>query len=137
MSRFNFGACIGLAVALALPAYLAAAPAAPGPDKKDGESEKADAGKFQPFKPESVSSNGTVTIGGQSISYQAIAGTLVVHPKDWDDVPRDPKAEKGPAPGDDGPDKNPTAEASMFYVAYFKAGGGSSRAGTFVYNHSP
>jgi len=142
MSRFNFGACVGLALALALPAYLAAAPAAPSPDKKDGESEKADAGKFQPFKPESVSSNGTVTVGGQAISYQAIAGTLVVHPKDWDDVPRDPKADKGPAPGEDGPDKNPTAEASMFYVAYIKtgggkAGGGDSRPVTFVYNGGP
>jgi carboxypeptidase C (cathepsin A) len=138
MSRFNFGACVGLALALALPAYLAAAPAAPSPtDKKDGDSEKTDAGKFQPFKPESVSSNGTVTVGGQAISYQAIAGTLVVHPKDWDDVPRDPKPERGPAPGDDGADKNPTAEASMFYVAYFKAGGGSTRPVTFVYNGGP
>jgi carboxypeptidase C (cathepsin A) len=145
MSRFNLGACVGLALALALalalPAYLAAAPAAPNPDKKDGESERADAGKFQPFKPESVSSNGTVTVGGQAISYQAIAGTLVVHPKDWDDVPRDPKPDKGPAPGEDGPDKNPTAEASMFYVAYFKSGGGKAggdaRPVTFVYNGGP
>src|SRR5882757_3077670 len=137
MSRFNFGACVGLALALALPAYLAAAPAAPSPDKKDGESEKADAGKFQPFKPESVSSNGSVTVGGQAISYQAIAGTRVVHPKDWDDVPRDRKTDKGPAPGEDGADKNPTAEASRFYVAYFKTGGGSSRPVTFVYNGGP
>jgi len=30
----------------------------------------------------------------QAISYPAIAGTLIVHPKDWDDVPRDPKADK-------------------------------------------
>ena len=137
MSRFKFGACVGLAVALALPAYLAAAPNASNPpDKKsDSDSEKADGGKFQPFKPESVSSTGTVTIGGQAISYQAVAGTLVVHPKDWDDVPRDPKAEKGPGAGDDG-DKNPTAEASMFYVAYFKTGG-SPRPVTFVYNGGP
>jgi carboxypeptidase C (cathepsin A) len=140
MNRFKFGAWLGAALALALPAFLAAAPAAPGSqDKKtDSDSEKSEAGKFEPFKSESVSSNGTVTIGGQSIAYQAIAGTLVVHPKDWDDVPRDPKAERAnPAPGEDGADtRNPTAEASMFYVAYFKNGGGS-RPVTFVYNGGP
>jgi len=140
MNRFKFGACLGVALALASPAYLAAAPAAPSPqDKKaDGDPEKSDAGKFEPFKSESVSSNGSVTIGGQSIAYQAIAGTLIVHPKDWDDVPRDPKAEHANAtPGEDGADaRNPTAEASMFYVAYFKNGGGS-RPVTFVYNGGP
>jgi carboxypeptidase C (cathepsin A) len=139
MSRFHFGACMSLVLALALPAVVIAAPGAPSADKKsDSDSEKADGGKFEPFKPESVTSNGTVTIGGQSVSYQAIAGTLVVHPKDWDDVPRDPKAERGPpASGEDGADaKNPTAEASMFYVAYFKNGGGS-RPVTFVYNGGP
>src|ERR1700730_10334946 len=139
MNRFKFGACLGVALALALPAFLAAT-AAPSPqDKKaDGDSEKSDGGKFEPFKSESVSSNGTVTIGGQSIAYQAVAGTLIVHPKDWDDVPRDPKADRGnPAAGDDaGAAKNPTAEASMFYVAYFKNGGGS-RPVTFIYNGGP
>jgi carboxypeptidase C (cathepsin A) len=138
MSRFKLGACLGLAVALALPAYLSAAPSAPNPPdrKSDSDSEKADGGKFQPFKPESASSTGTVTVGGQAISYQAIAGTLVVHPKDWDDVPRDPKADKSPGAGDEGEGKNPSAEASMFYVAYFKNGGGS-RPVTFVYNGGP
>jgi carboxypeptidase C (cathepsin A) len=138
MSRFKLGACLSLAVALAIPAYLSAAPGAPNPPdrKSDGDSEKADGGKFQPFKPESASSTGTVTVGGQAISYQAIAGTLVVHPKDWDDVPRDPKADKGPGAGDEGEGKNPSAEASMFYVAYFKNGGGS-RPVTFVYNGGP
>src|ERR1700731_3621337 len=137
MTRYKLGACLGVALALALPAFLAAAPAAPGPQERkgDSDSEKSDAGKFEPFKTESVSSNATVTIGGQSIAYQAIAGTLIVHPKDWDDVPRDPKAEHAnPTPGEDGANaRNPTAEASMFYVAYFKNGGGS-RPVTFVYN---
>jgi carboxypeptidase C (cathepsin A) len=140
MIRFKFGACLGAALALALPAFLAAATAAPNPpDKKaDSDSEKTEGGKFEPFKSESVSSNGSVTIGGQSIAYQAVAGTLIVHPKDWDDVPHDPKAERGnPTPGEDGADaKNPTAEASMFYVAYFKNGGGS-RPVTFIYNGGP
>ena len=140
MNRFKIGACLGVALALASPALLTAAPAAPGPQdrKTDGDSEKSEAGKFEPFKSESVSSNGTVTIGGQSIAYQAVAGTLIVHPKDWDDVPRDPKAEHAnPTPGEDGADaRNPTAEASMFYVAYFKNGGGS-RPVTFIYNGGP
>jgi len=144
MNRFKIGAFLGVALALALPAFLAAAPASSPPDRKpDGDAEKSDGGKsdggkFEPFKSESVSSNGTVTIGGQSIAYQAIAGTLIVHPRDWDDVPRDPKADRGnPSGGDEGGEgRNPTAEASMFYVAYFKNGGGS-RPVTFIYNGGP
>src|ERR1700727_3578988 len=111
MNRFKIGAFLGVALALALPVLLAAAPASSPPDRKpEGDPEKSDGGKFEPFKSESVTSNGTVTIGGQSIAYQAVAGTLIVHPKDWDDVPRDPKADRGnPAAGDDGAAKNPTA----------------------------
>jgi carboxypeptidase C (cathepsin A) len=107
---------------------LAAPPANPPDKKADSDSEKADSHKFEPFKPEAVTSNGTVTVDGHAIPYQAIAGTLVVHPKGWDDVPREPKEE-----GD-----NPSAEASMFYVAYFKSGAGSGgRPVTFVYNGGP
>lgn len=41
MNRFKFGACLAAALALALPAFLAVAPAAPSPaDKKaDGDAE--------------------------------------------------------------------------------------------------
>lgn len=140
MNRFKIGAAfLGAGLALALPALLAAAPASNPPDKRpDASSEKPDGGKFEPFKSESVTSTGTVTIGGQSIAYQAVAGTLIVHPKDWDDVPRDPKADRpNSAAGEEaGEGKNPTAEASMFYVAYFKNGGGS-RPVTFIYNGGP
>jgi carboxypeptidase C (cathepsin A) len=124
---------IGAAASLAV-----AAGAANAPDKKpDSEPEKSDGGKFEPFKPEAVTSTGSVNIGGQTVAYQAVAGTFVVHPKDWDDVPRDPKADKGgAASGDESADKNPTAEASMFYVAYFKNGGGQ-RPVTFLYNGGP
>jgi len=130
------GLTIGAALALAAASTMAAAPAAPdSPDKKADEPEKAEGGKFEPFKAESKISTGSVTIGGQAIGYQAIAGTFVIHPRDWDDVPRDPKADKEPsaAQGDGG---NPTAEASMFYVAYFKNGAGP-RPVTFFYNGGP
>ena len=88
MSRLNFRAGLAAALiltasaSLATSASLAASSGAPNsPDKKpDGDSEKQDGGKFEPFKPEATASTGTVTIGGQAISYQAIAGTLVVHP---------------------------------------------------------
>jgi len=51
----------------------------------------AAAGKF--FKPEESVTNGSVTIDGRIITYQAVAGTLVVHPKGWDDV-KQPEEEK-------------------------------------------
>jgi hypothetical protein len=67
------------------------------PESKPSEADKADAHRFEPFRSESITSNASVTIGGRSIAYQAIAGTLIVHPKGWDDVPRDPASEKPPA----------------------------------------
>ena len=129
MRGFTGHMVLGLALILAASASLPAAQSAPhsAEKKADGASDKD--GKFEPFKPESTISNGTVSVGGQTIAYQAIAGTLVVHPKDWDDVPRDPKADKGGGgPQEEGSEpKNPTAEASIFYVAYFKNGGGPGR----------
>jgi carboxypeptidase C (cathepsin A) len=78
------------------------------------------------FVAEQQSSLGAVTIGGKRIDYQAVTGTIVVHLKDWDDVPQnaDPEA------------KEPPAEASMFYVAYFAKGKGP-RPVTFFYNGGP
>ena len=96
MGQFGFGACLVTALALSGSATSFAAPNATRPqsEKPDSDREKPDERRFEPFKPEAVTSTGTVTVGGQAISYQAIAGTLIVHPKDWDDVPRDPKAER-------------------------------------------
>jgi carboxypeptidase C (cathepsin A) len=138
MNRFCLGFSLATALVLASPASLTAAPSGSNlPEKKmDGDSEKSDGGKFEPFKPEAVTSTGSVTVGGQAIAYQAIAGTLIVHPKDWDDVPRDPKADKAGPSEEQGDSKNPSAEASMFYVAYFK-NGGAARPVTFVYNGGP
>src|SRR5215475_3028689 len=99
------------------------------------------------FKPESITSTGTVTVGGSPIEYQAVAGTLVVHPKGWDDAaPKGDKqskeseeseesAENGKEPNDH---KNPTAEASMFYVAYNKKNvEPDKRPVTFLFNGGP
>jgi carboxypeptidase C (cathepsin A) len=67
-------------------------------------------------------------VGGKAIAYDAFAGTIVVHPKGWDDVPQN--ADKD--------DKNLPAEASMFYVAYFKSGDqASQRPLTFLFNGGP
>ena len=74
------------------------------------------------FKPEEVVTSGSVV----GIDYQAIAGTIIVHPKDWDDV----KDEENKA--------NPTAVASMFFTAYFKKGAAATeRPVTFFYNGGP
>ena len=126
-------------VLLATHAGAAADPAgAPAAERKtEGEAQKPDGRKFEPFKAEAVTTSGSVTIGGHALTYQAIAGTLIVHPKGWDDVARDP-SEKPPAPGgEESPEaRNPTAEASMFYVAYFRSGAGP-RPITFLYNGGP
>jgi carboxypeptidase C (cathepsin A) len=150
MHRLHAGSfLVSLVAVLSCASWAAAPDEARSPDRKvEGEPEKAVAHKFEPFKAESVTSNGTVTVGGHAIAYQAIAGTLIVHPRGWDDVPRDPAAERasaererepGAAPGEPAAGAepaNPTAEASMFYVAYFKSGGGQ-RPVTFFYNGGP
>ena len=121
----------------------AAAGATPAHDDQKSEDNRAPAARgeshpFEPFRAESVSSNSTVNIGGHALAYQAVAGTFIVHPKGWDDVPHDPAAEKASAPAaeEGGEPKNPSAEASMFYVAYFKGGAGP-RPITFFYNGGP
>jgi carboxypeptidase C (cathepsin A) len=105
-----------------------------------GDAKKSADNPVVHFTPEQQSSKGSVTIGGHRIDYEAEAGTLVVHPKDWDDVPQN-------APQDE--DKNPRPEASMFYVAYFKSpdksgtdkGGANQSAAvrplTFCFNGGP
>jgi len=62
------------------------------------------------------------------MDYDAYAGTLVVHLKDWDDVAQNANKD----------DKVGPAEASMFYVAYFKSGVPSAkRPVTFLFNGGP
>jgi carboxypeptidase C (cathepsin A) len=134
MSRHKFVSRLSLVLAVMASAALAAAAGAEE-HKGDGEPEKAEGHKFEPFKPEAATSSGSVTIGGKALNYQAVAGTLIVHPRGWDDVPRDPGAK--PAGGEEtGEGANPTAEASMFYV-YYSKGGEGPRPVTFFYNGGP
>ncbi len=96
--------------------------------KDETPTTKPEAAKAEEFKPEQQGSKGSVTVGGNVINYDAFAGTLVVHPKDWDDVPQNRDMD----------DKSKPAEASMFYVAYFKSSNdGAQRPVTFLYNGGP
>jgi carboxypeptidase C (cathepsin A) len=114
------------ALALSLPVAYAQAK-----DEKSTvkvETSKTETPKSEEFKAEQQESKGSVTIGGNVINYDAYAGTVIVHPKDWDDVPQN--ADPDP--------KNKAAEASMFYVAYFKSDTkGAPRPVTFLFNGGP
>ena len=89
-----------------LAATIASATAADAPKT---EQAKAETGKSF-FSPTESKTSGSVTVEGHTIDYQAVAGTIIVHPKGWDDAPQEKDS------------KNPDAEASIFYVAYFKKG---------------
>ena len=94
---------------------------------------KADATpRKQYFHPSEVRSTGSVTVGGQPIAYDAVAGTIVVHAKDWSDT------DVLDADTEDKDKNQPKPEASMFYTAYFKQGVPSaSRPITFLFNGGP
>ncbi|MGN6514260.1 MAG: S10 family peptidase [Rhizomicrobium sp.] len=101
---------------------IAAAPAPTPPAKPDLYS-----GKF--FKSEQSVTQGSV----DGISYQAIAGTLVVHPDDWDDT-----AQNGGKKNPDSKKDESSPEASMFFVYYAKKGADpQKRPITFIYNGGP
>ncbi len=104
--------------------------------------------------PDSWTSDGTVTVGGKPVAYQAVVGTLVVHPKGWEDdaslteVEHPPAASESDAhaanahaQADAQADATPPdhgAEASMSYVAYLaKDAAPGRRPITFVYNGGP
>jgi len=93
---------------------------------------KADAAPVKEyFHPSEVRSTGAVTVAGQPVAYDAIAGTLVIHAKDWEDTDR--------LDADTADDKaGPKPEASMFYTAYFKQGApAAGRPITFLFNGGP
>jgi len=126
---------------LLLPAAFAKSP--PGDDKdKDAANEIKQAPAISYFHPEEAMSQGSVSVGGGNVDYNAVAGTLVVHPKGWDDAPQTNAQQEENAQSesnsDDKDNKNPTAEASMFYVAYFKRDAKpGTRPITFFFNGGP
>jgi carboxypeptidase C (cathepsin A) len=141
-----------LPLALATAALLAASPAisapsprahhahakppAKTPAKVTSDGDTGDKAKRYFFKPSEVRSSGTVTVAGQPIAYDCVAGTLVVHAKDWEDTDT-AEAETNTSSADK--DKNaPKPEASMFYTAYFKQGvPAAGRPITFLFNGGP
>jgi carboxypeptidase C (cathepsin A) len=109
------------------------------PPKTEGAKKTDESQPLKPFfQPSEVRSSGMVTVGGQPIAFDAIAGTLVVHAKDWSDTDA-LEADADKSAGDKSGDKNtPKPEASMFYTAYFKQGAPSaSRPITFLFNGGP
>jgi carboxypeptidase C (cathepsin A) len=118
--------------AVALTALLAAS-AAYAADKPD-ESDKGGKppARAHYFEPEEKVSEGSVVTNHQQVNYKAVAGTLVVHAKGWEDAPV--KAQGG----DDKTEDKASAEASMFYTAYFKKDAkAENRPVTFIYNGGP
>jgi carboxypeptidase C (cathepsin A) len=75
---------------------------------------------------------GSITVQGRAIPYQAEAGVMVIHVKDpMDDDPPPPHDEHGNPPP-------PPAQASMSYVAYFRGDKEDPhRPITFLYNGGP
>ncbi|MEO6927432.1 MAG: peptidase S10 [Rhodanobacter sp.] len=113
---------LALALAAALLCSTSADAAAPASSSSSAATAKA--GSEQPatliqrlMKPMSSVTHGTVTVEGKSISYEAVAGTLVI---------------------DGTGNQESTPEVAMGYVAYFKQGADASRRPiTFIYNGGP
>ena len=85
---------------------------------------------------------GTVTVGGQTIAYRAVAGTITVGATNQEDalLGLDGKRlpDTGEAPIDAQKPEEAPATARMFYVAYLKKGAvAETRPITFCYNGGP
>ena len=136
--RLLLAACAAASLACA-PALAADKDAKPDADK--AAADKAGGDKTAPtgiFQPESAESTGVVNVEGVPIGYRAVAGTLVVHPKGFDDAVAKAVAAAPDKGKEEAAAGNPTAEASVFYVAYFKNGAPSAnRPITFFYNGGP
>jgi carboxypeptidase C (cathepsin A) len=92
--------------------------------------------------PSDVTTQGSVTVGGQAIAYDAIAGTLTVGSNDVQDAElgMDGKPQPGSQLALSEPKELKDAEpvARIFYVAYFKKDAkAESRPITFFYNGGP
>lgn len=118
-----------------------AADAAKTADAKVSEPAKP-AGPDRIFRASEVTTTGSVTIGGKPVAFQAVAGTLVVHGPDFNEVAW---REAAAAPNPEKDKEGLPPEASIFYTAYFgqgtgkstKPGGDPSRPVMFIYNGGP
>ena len=121
-------AAIALPIAAAATAATPATTAAPATAANAAKAAAGDAdhASVPLLSPTKQTSSGSVDVEGQRIDYQAVTGTLVVHPKGWSDAPQEKDS------------KNPTAVATMSYVAYFAKGARpGERPITFLYNGGP
>ncbi|BFI97438.1 MAG: peptidase S10 [Rhodanobacter sp.] len=106
-----------LPVAAAIAALLLSTAVAADTGKKPDKGTPADSPDAALTRPQSSTSEGSVSVEGKTINYQAVAGTLVLH-------------------GSGDKEHEPTV--SMFYTAYFKKGAkASERPVTFIYNGGP
>ncbi|QEE23066.1 peptidase S10 [Rhodanobacter glycinis] len=106
-----------LPLATALAALLLSTTALAGGDKHHDKTPAADSPQAMLVKPQSSTTDGSVSVEGKRIDYQAVAGTLVLHGKG---------------------DKENEPTVSMFYTAYFKKGAAAGkRPITFIYNGGP
>jgi carboxypeptidase C (cathepsin A) len=127
---------LAAAAMIAAPALAAPAARHPKPSRAEGAAKADTASPAKGFfHPSEVRSTGSVTVGGQPIAYDAVAGTLVVHAKDWSDTDA---LEADAASKDDKDKATPKPEASIFYTAYFKQGvPAATRPITFLFNGGP
>jgi carboxypeptidase C (cathepsin A) len=132
MSRNGWALAFAILVGLAL---VGTAMFASADDSNVANKTPVTTGKY--FKEEESTTTGSVSAAGSLVSYTAVAGTLIVHPKGWDDV-APPKDEKPSDADKEKEDAAKNTEASMFYVAYMKRGADPhSRPVTFLYNGGP
>jgi len=74
-----------------------------------------------------------VTEGGASIGYCAVAGTLLVHPKDWDDA-APPNEEGRSGRGDEKPD---STVVDVLRRVFRREAEATARPITFLFNGGP
>jgi carboxypeptidase C (cathepsin A) len=120
------------AAALLASTMISAAPPRRAKEPAKPAAARTDTPRKEYFRPGEVRSTGSVTVGGQPIAFDAVAGTIVVHSKDWSDT------DALDADAVDKAKNARTPEASMFYTAYFRQGVPSaSRPITFLFNGGP
>ncbi len=122
---------LGATLAFSLSSAAERSPASETPDAKISVvPEPTESPRY--LKDESKVTQGSITVGGRPLGYQAEAGILVIHVKDpMDDEAPPPRDDKTPPPPQ-------PPEVGMSYVAYFR---GDKEDGhrpiTFLFNGGP